>query len=323
VTAIHLPQDHALFRSYPALAGELEAAGYDALWVGEVNDIDAVTAATLAASGTKRADIGVLLNAFTRAPGTLAMTAASLGHLAPGRVNIVLGVASPLLVERWNGIPYARPAARLTDVLRFLRAVLSGERVEDTFETFSTNGFRLPAPLPEAPPRLLVAACGPRALRLAADQADGVVLNWLTADDLDRVEPLPAHREAISIVVPACPSADVAIVDQTMRPVLADYLAAPAYADQQRRLGRGPALQPMWDAWTCGDRDRARAQVPWALIDELVVHGSPSSCRQQLVEIERRAGTRVIATYFDVPDIDYRRAVLATAPDPPFDESVF
>jgi probable F420-dependent oxidoreductase len=311
VPAVHLPQGRAVAQEFAALAGDLEASGYDALWAGEVNDIDAVTAATLAASATTRAEIGLLLNTFTRAPATLAMTAASLGHFAPGRVNIVLGSASPLLVAQWNGIPYKRPAARLADVLRFLRISLAGERVTDEFATFSANGFRLGTPLPE-PPRLLVAACGPRALRLGSDEADGVVLNWLTVDDLERIRPIPTDRARISLVVPVCPSPDVAVVDHTMRPVLAEYLGAPAYADQQRRLGRGTALQPMWEAWRAGDRGRAQAQVPFSVIDELVIHGSPRACSQQLEDIERRSGVRAIATYFDVPGLSYREAAMAT-----------
>lgn len=49
-------------------------------------------------------------------------------NVAPGRSNVVLGVAWPLLVERWNGIPYTRPFARLRDTLRFLRLAFAGGR---------------------------------------------------------------------------------------------------------------------------------------------------------------------------------------------------
>jgi probable F420-dependent oxidoreductase len=308
--AVHLPQDPQAAGTYHRLAGQLEASGYDAIWVGEVNDVDAVTAATMAAIGTQNADVGVLLNTFTRAPTTLAMTASTLARVAPGRIYIVLGVASPLLIERWNGIPYRRTHERLRDVLRFLRAALDGDRVHEEFATIASEGFALASP-PSSPPSLLIAACGPRALGLAAREADGIVLNWLSPTDLEAVKPLPADRARVSLVVPVCPTADRMVMEATMRPVVADYLQAPAYAAQQRRLGRGDALEPMWKAWAAGARQEARSALPSAVLDDLVVWGNRASCRRRLDEIERLTGGRAIATFFPPPGVSFTEAALA------------
>ena len=158
---------------------------------------------------------------------------------------------------------------------------------------------------------MLVAACGPRSLQLAAHEADGVVLNWLTAADLDRVDPLPHDRSRVSLVLPVCVTTEPAIVDAVMRPVITDYLNAPAYAEQQRRVGRGAALEPMWSAWARGDRKDAYAQLPSAILDELVISGHPNQCREQLDTIERRTGVRAIATYFLPPGAGFVETALA------------
>ena len=287
MVAVHLPQHQRIVAGYPALARELEAAGYDGLWLGEVNDLDAVAPAALVASAVERAAVGVLLNTYTRGPATLAMTAATLGSLAPGLMHVVLGVGSPLIVERWNGVRAERPFARLRDTLRFVRQALAGDRVSGPFETFAVDGFTLGS-IPASPPSLLVAACGPRALGLACDEADGVVLNWLTPADLDRVDPLPADRARVSLVVAVCPSEDPAEVDALMRPIVADYLNAPAYAAQQRRVGRGDALEPMWRAWAAGDRQGARQLLPSEVLHDLVLSGDAATCRDRLASIERR-----------------------------------
>lgn len=302
--AVHLPQDASLIDHPLQLVGALEAAGYDGIWVGEVNGLDGSAAAAVAAAGTRDADIGVLLNVFTRAPSVLAMSAWTLSHLAPGRAHVVLGVASPLLVERWNGIPYRRLHERLRDSLRFIRSALDGGRVEGDFATFTSDGFALPS-APDSPAQLLIAACGPKALALAANEADGVVLNWVVADDLERIDPLPADRSRISMVVPVCPTADRDEMEQVMRPVVADYLQAPAYAEQQRQLGRGPALEPMWQAWLDGDRRGARAALPSSILDDLVVWGDPTECRVRVRDLERDTGTRVIATFFPTPELGF------------------
>jgi probable F420-dependent oxidoreductase len=278
-------------------AGQVESSGFDRLWVGEINDVDAVTAATLAAVGTELASIGVFFNAFTRAPSTLAMTASTLAQLAPGRVEVVLGVGSPLFVESWNGIPYRRLHARLKDILRFLKLALAGETVGGRFETFETNGFILGS-RPDPPPALLLAATGPRALALAADEADGVVLTWMSPEDVGRIEELPPDPRRVSLVVSTCPTGDREVMDRRMRSIVSTYLNVPAYAAQQRRLGRAGALEKMWGAWAAGDRTGARTALPSAVLDELVIWGTPAACRSRLEEIERETGTRVIATVF-------------------------
>jgi probable F420-dependent oxidoreductase len=309
MAGIHIPQNAHVLPDYQYLARRLEADGFDRIWIGELNDVDAVTAATLAALATNHARVGVFLNVFTRAPTTLAMTASTLAHLAPGRAQIVLGVGSPLFVEHWNGISYQRKHARLRDTLHFLRIALSGQRVRNRFPTITGQGFVLASP-PQTPPALHVAASGPRALALGAHEADGVVLNWVTAEDLDRVQPLPTTTSAVSLVVPICPTTDRRLVDQTMRPVVASYLNVPAYAQQHRVLGRADSLEPMWRAWAKGDSASARKALPAEIIDEFVVWGSFRHCVARLEEIEQSTGASVIATVFPPPGSAFDDVVL-------------
>jgi len=315
VPAVHIPQDAANLPDYRRLAGRLEASGYDRIWVGEVNDVDAVSAATLAAIGTDRARIALFCNVFTRAPTTLAMTASTLAQLAPARAEIVLGVGSPLFVERWNGIPYRSVHERLRDTLRFLRLALADGRVDEQFPTIPGAGFVIGS-RPDPPPPILLAACGPRALELAAHEADGVVLNWITPGDLERVSPLPRHRRDVSLVVPVCPTTDRDVMDRTMRPVVSNYLHVPAYAAQQRRLGRAGALGQMWSAWDRGDRAGARAALPAAVLDEFVLWAEPAAIKGRLDEIERRTGAAVIATFYPPDGMTFTDATGQTSPSP-------
>jgi probable F420-dependent oxidoreductase len=305
----YIPGDAASLRQFAQLAGRLEADGFDRMWIGELNGADAVSAATLAAAGTTDAQIGVFVNVFTRAPTVLAMTAASLAQIAPGRVQLVLGVGSPLFVERWNGIRFDRTFTRLRDTVRFLRQAFTGERVRGPFDSIVSDGFSLEDP-PPSPPELLVAATGPRALELAATEADGVALNWILPSDLDRIDPLPRDRQAVTIVVSVCPTSDRGVVDESMRAIMANYFRIPAYADQQRRLGRADLLEPLWKAWDDGDAVRARAALPDALIDEFVVWGEPRTCRARLEQIERETGARVVATFFPPKGIAFEAAAL-------------
>jgi probable F420-dependent oxidoreductase len=297
MVAIQLTQAAGKLRDLPALAQRIEEVGYDAVWIGEVNGADAVVAATLAVTATERLVVGALTNVYTRSPTNAALAAAGLGHLGGARVAVVLGASSPLLVQRWNGIPYEQPVARLEDYLRFLRQALDGQRVSGPFLTFTSSGFSLDQP-PRPSPCLFVAAAMPRSLRLAAESADGVVLNWVTPADLEQIEHLtsPPERRWLSVVV--CPTGDREAAARVLRPLMASYLSAPAYARLQQQAGRGPALQPMWERFAAGDVAGAQAQLPASVIDELVVQGTPEECGVTLRKLELVYGIHVIATIY-------------------------
>ena len=168
---------------------ELESLGYTDIWSSEANMHDAFTPLALAAAWAPSLRLGTaIVPVYTRGPATLAQSVAALCDAAPGRFVLGIGASSPAIVQDWNAIPYEKPYARVRDTLRFLRAALTGEKVTAEYETFSVRGLRLEAP-PKIPPSILVAALRPGMLRLAGEEGDGAILNWLSADDVARVAP--------------------------------------------------------------------------------------------------------------------------------------
>jgi hypothetical protein len=65
------------------------------------------------------------------------------------------------------------------------------------------------------------------------------------------------------------------------------YLNTVVYADYQRWLGRGPALEAMWAAWQAGDRRGALAAVPDSVIDELFLIGSHAEIQSGVADYVR------------------------------------
>ena len=78
------------------------------------------------------------------------------------------------------------------------------------------------------------------------------------------------------------PTEDADLARMVGRRMITAYLNVNAYAEFHRWLGRGPALQPMWDAWAAGDRKAALAAIPDEVVDDLVVHGSLADCRAHI-----------------------------------------
>ncbi|MGW0658471.1 LLM class F420-dependent oxidoreductase [Streptodolium elevatio] len=270
---------------HPGIARELADAGYTDVWSIEVDGLDGFTPLTLAAAGAPEVNLGTaIVSPYTRGPALLAMTAAALAELAPGRFHLGLGAASRPIVQDWNDTAYDRPYQRVRDTVRFLRAALAGERVAERYDTFEVNGFRLTRP-PQTPPPIYLAALREGMLRLAGREADGAILNWLSADDVKRVVPYVheggSGKEIVCRVF-VCPTEDADAARATFRRMITAYLNVPGYANYQRWLGRGDRLQPMWDAWESGDRRAALAAVPDSVVDELLVHGSPEQCREAI-----------------------------------------
>ena len=170
--------DHA------AVYAALGDAGFTDLWTAEVAGTDAFTPLALAAAWAPQMRLGTAIApVFTRGPGLLAMTAAALAEAAPGRFQLGIGASSPVVVGDWNATNFTEPYARSRDMLRFLKEALSGAQINRDYGSFALRRFRLERP-PAIPPQILLAALRPGMLRLAATEANGVILNWLSPTDV-------------------------------------------------------------------------------------------------------------------------------------------
>src|SRR3954468_18903332 len=145
---------------------ELADLGYTDVWSSEANGADGFTPLALASVWAPSLRLGTaIIPAYTRGPATLAQCVASLADAAPGRFVLGIGTSSNVIVERWNGIPFEEPYKKTRDMVRFLRKALAGEKVTETYDTFSIKGFRLGVRL-EQPVPILIAALREGMLRL-------------------------------------------------------------------------------------------------------------------------------------------------------------
>ena len=276
-------QDH---RRWFELLAEL---GYTDVWSSEADGLDGFSPLLLAAGWTSSLRLGTaIIGVYTRGPAVIAQSAAALAEAAPGRFALGIGTSSDVIVGKWNGVAFTEPYRRARDTLRFLRDALAGQRIDRDYGTFAVRGFRLARPVADPPP-LYLAALRPGMLRLAGREADGVIVNWLAADDVPTVVGEmktaaggQAGRKAVVARILVCPSQDAAAVRAAGRRAIAAYLNVAVYAEFHRWLGRAPVLQGMWDAWQAGDRRAALDAIGDDLVDQLIVHGSPQACREHI-----------------------------------------
>src|SRR6187399_3730742 len=95
--------------SHQAKLAELADLGYTDIWSAESDGADAVTPLATAAAWEPRLRLGTaIVSVFTRPPGLLAMTAASLADATGGQFVLGVGASSPVVVQDWNAVEYAR-----------------------------------------------------------------------------------------------------------------------------------------------------------------------------------------------------------------------
>ena len=311
--------------SHERKLSELADLGYTDIWSAEADGVDAFTPLAMAAAWEPRLRLGTaIVPAFTRSPALFAQSVASLADAAPGRFAIGVGSSSNVIVERWNGIPFEEPYKKVRDVVRFLTDALGGEKVTKEYDTFEVNGFRLGV-RPEQQPTILVAALREGMLRLAGRESDGAIINWLAATDVPTVAGIVhdaakdserGQEKEIVCRIFCCPSENTEVVRSAARFAIAAYLNVPVYAAFHDWLGRGEALQGMWDAWKAGDRKAALAEIPDEVVDALIVHGSPAECREKIqAYFDNGVTTSSLAILPLDPELDHWQAVRDLAPN--------
>ncbi|GAB3577255.1 LLM class F420-dependent oxidoreductase [Amycolatopsis endophytica] len=295
------------------LIERLPALGYTDAWSAETTGTDAFSPLLLASQWAPELRLGTaIVPVYTRGPGLLAMSAATLAEAAPGRFVLGIGASSPVIVGNWNAAEFTKPFARTRDTLRFLRAALAGEKVTETYETFSVSKFRLERAPQPAPP-IMLAALRPGMLKLAAKEADGAITNWLSPDDVRQVRAEIGPDTELAARIFVCPTTDRDAARGLGRMLISSYLTVPVYAAFHDWLGRGEALAPMHEAWAAGDRKRANEVIPDEVVDALIVHGSADECREKVQSYVDNGLTTPVISVLPTGD-DPVRQVEALAP---------
>ena len=176
MTAIGAALPRVRHRELVAHGRELEALGFDELWlVEDCFQYGGVAGAAAILASTERIGVGVgLFPVAVRNPAILAMELATIAELYPGRLTAGVGHG----VEAWMRQIDARPANRLValqELLIVVRRLLAGETVSFDGRWAHLDDVVLDQPPAVAPP-LVVGTTGERGITIAAEHADGLLL---------------------------------------------------------------------------------------------------------------------------------------------------
>ena len=163
-----------------AQAHAAEAGGASTLWLAcHLYLRDPVTTAALALAATGKIKVALMaMSPYATHPVYIAMAAASLDEMYPGRVILCLGVGAPADL-RAAGIDSPKPLLAIGEAVTICRQLFAGEMADFEGRMFRVAGRRLANGGHAIP--IVIAASRPNMLKLAGRRTDGVLISAATS----------------------------------------------------------------------------------------------------------------------------------------------
>ena len=295
---------------------EAEKLGVDSVWAAEAWGFDAVTPLAYLAGHAKKVRLGTgIMQAGSRTPAAVAMTALALQSLSNGRFILGLGNSGPQVMEGWHGIPFAQPLQRLREIVDIVRLAASGERVsyQGTVYTLPRpggDGRALRTSAPAAPVPIFLATLGPRSLEVTGEIADGWIASSFMPDHADvffdpirrgaaragrSFDDIERHGGGVVAF-----SDDVEQLIAPRKPGFAFEIGAMGskdrnfYKDAYARQGYGEVVDQVQTLWLDRRREEAAALIPDDFVLKANLLGTEQMVRDR-IRIYRDAGITTIS----------------------------
>jgi 5,10-methylenetetrahydromethanopterin reductase len=214
-------------------------AGFSTVWSSQIFGADALTVFAVVAREVEGIEFGTgVIPVHPRHPQVLAQQALTVQAISGGRLTLGIGLSHQVVVEGMWGYSFEAPATYMREYLDALVPMLHGEVAGVHGERVHAVTIGPVGPRGATPPKLVVAALGPKMLELAATMTDGTV-TWMTglATLRDYIVPTitsaaaAAGRPSPSVIasLPVCCTSDVAAATERINETLAIYPTLPSY----------------------------------------------------------------------------------------------
>ena len=293
-----------------------EANGYSTVWVADERFYREVYSCLgQLAVHTSRVLLGpCVTDPFARHPALTAMAIATLDEISGGRA--ILGIGAGISGFAELGIERKKPARAICEAIELIRALLRGKTVDYRGEVIALNHGRLSfaPPRPEIP--VYVASNAPLGQRVAAEIADGAIMEACASAAEVRAfraavegaaRKTGRDPQAIPIItrLNICIAADGRVARDAVRPTVARYLGA-GRLRSRTATAQGLSLPPEALAAVAGAAYAAGATPYLRLlplitdrhVDAFTLAGTVDEVTAHLIELREAGADGVIARPF-------------------------
>ncbi len=295
-------------------AKDLESAGVDLVWGGEIYGYDLVSSLAYLAGQTTTLELMTgIIPVYSRTPALIAQTAATIDALSGGRFHLGLGSSGPQVIEGWHGVPFDKPLQRTRETIEVCRKVWSREPLSYEGKTIQLplsperggSGLGKPLKLAAKPLRedipIWIAAIGPKNVELAAEMAFGWQPIHFVPDRFNQVwgdalqagaakrspDLAPLHIMAGGTVALGN-GPDVQQAREATRANVGFYVGGMGARDKNfynelfQRYGWVDEAKEIQDLFLSGKRAEAFAKVPDEYVDLATLCGDPGHVRDRI-----------------------------------------
>jgi F420-dependent oxidoreductase-like protein len=285
--------DRKLYLRAAQLADEL---GYDSFWVPEAWGYDIFQLLAEMAIGTKRIKLGTaIVNVYSRSPGLIAMSAATIDEISEGRFILGIGTSAPRVVEGFHGRSFGKPLTQTRDVIRVVRTLLAGGKLSDagaenaTYRPFTLEMTPVRRTLP-----IYVAALRQKAIESIGELADGWIPTFWPYEHLAEGRAWIAAGAARSgrdpsaiVTAPFTTALPVGLEAGAMmaKKIISFYIGGMGdfYIELLSRFGFAEDCKVIAGLYQDkATRAQAAAAVPERMIEALTISGDPAHCIEEL-----------------------------------------
>jgi len=253
------------------LAQEVEEMGWPTLWRPESTGRDALVSSSILLDATTRLNVATgIAQIYARHPVTTAAAQKTLHEAHDGRFLLGLGVAHAPSVEGIRNLDYSTP---YSDMVNYLEAM-------EKAPYSAVEGADRPL--------TILAALGPKMMRLSATAADGAHPYFTPAEHTAEAREILGEGPILAPEIMVAIDSDISRARETARSTMARYLRLPNYANNLLRSG-----------FTETDI----ADMSNKLVDAIVACGDLDSAVRR-VEEHREAGADHVCIQVLVPDDD-------------------
>jgi 5,10-methylenetetrahydromethanopterin reductase len=214
-------------------------AGFSTVWSSQIFGVDALTVIAVVAREVDGIGFGTgVIPIHPRHPQVLAQQALTVQAISNGRLTLGIGLSHEVVVQGMWGYSFESPATYMREYLDAIVPMLRGETVDVTGTRVRAMTIGTVGPAGATPPKLVVAALGPKMLETAARLTDGTV-TWMTglATLRDYVVPTinkaaaDAGRPTPEVIasLPVCCTSDAPGAKERINKALAIYPTLPSY----------------------------------------------------------------------------------------------
>ena len=287
------------------LAREMEAAGFEAVWLTDFYNRDAFVRMAACGIVTSRIKIASgIAYTFARSPVLTAAAAADLDEITGGRVVLGLGTGTKRMQESWYGLQFESPAPKAAEAVRLLRALWSAPggrpfKFEGRFYNIAIDFFGRAGRVRDEIP-VYMAGVNKTMVRTAASVADGLVGHPLysrryiaevvrpaverglasrNGDDASRAFDLAGY-----VITSIADDPEQARLEA--RRQIGFYATTLTYAAILDLHGWQAEKEAIRAAWRKFDMKALADAVSDEMLDQIAIAGTADECRQQFSRYE-------------------------------------